>query len=740
MSGETTENDKNEVSEIREEQQQPDSEDHTKDTDTSIHLKPSNDTSDSLDDTNLATQAPFDALDSEAYLSGSTSVDDSRAFENLADADIPDKGATLGVTEQDSKALEPDVLENDHPIPTINAASDAPQSSDTIPNVDSKQNDPDEKVGEQGSDDIQKKVNLDNDTERVDSHRFVDSKSMESKEDHSNSDTLHDNDIQTKLVVADNSLIQNDSNEISPDQNVEVDVHDGLSSQIAEESSKDISSDQNIENVINDLPEDQNIQNGRNEISPDENVENGSNDEKVETDVNKMCSDQDIESASNDASPNKTFENSNNEVPQDQNVEKSDNEGSEEMDLEILFDDTVSDDDAAVAKQQDIVESLPNIDELTNQKPLSQSGSKEVLFDDSDDDTEMMVEEKDSATASMAQAVELALVQNKDKNGKQAAQNHSKTDKKRPSSDIENKTTTSSPSSKKNKVQTKCYLGNMSEWAEKMEGKTVTGNVHENVIRDRSAMNFWKEYPGGDDYPEGWIIHVHKRPTGVYGKHLDWYWFTASGKKLRSRNEITRFLEHLNEGKDEEKAWDVSATSSKTYKAANRDPKPASKIPSAKKMKTISKPEKKTAVELKKIIKKANQEIAETGKKKKKKRMKTKDQKIEADMKMPKKKTIPKTLPTAPVTQRVAEAKVKHTDGSPFKKLTSKKAVAPEEKMKSSKVVAPTIPSPERINISTATALHVTPKKASKARATITNDKSSKKTSSFETPTIAEAK
>jgi hypothetical protein len=274
----------------------------------------------------------------------------------------------------------------------------------------------------------------------------------------------------------------------------------------------------------------------------------------------------------------------------------------------------------------------------------------------------------------------------------------------------------------------------MIEWAEKMKEKKVTGDVHPNVIRDRNAMNFWKEYPGGDDYPEGWVIHVHKRPSG---NHLDWYWFTASGKKLRSRKDITRFMEQLEEGKDEQSAWAVSATSSNVYKAA-RDTKASEKIPAAKKKKAISKPEKKTAVENKKVIKKANQKIAEAAKKKKKSK-KAKGATVEADMKMPRKKTIPKKLPLATVTQRVAEAKVTHTDGSPFQKLTSKKTVAPEEKMKSSKPVAPTIPSPEKKHIKAATGLHVTAKRASKARAP-PMDKSSKKTSSFGIPTIAEAK
>jgi hypothetical protein len=108
-------------------------------------------------------------------------------------------------------------------------------------------------------------------------------------------------------------------------------------------------------------------------------------------------------------------------------------------------------------------------------------------------------------------------------------------------------------------------------------------------------------------------------------------------------------------------------------------------------------------------------------------------------MKVRKKKIISKKSTLAPVTQRVAEAKVTHTDGTPFQRLISKKVVAPEEKMKSSKAVVSTLPSPEKKIIKAATEVHVTAKRASKARALLM-DTSSKKTSSFEIPTIAEEK
>jgi len=69
-------------------------------------------------------------------------------------------------------------------------------------------------------------------------------------------------------------------------------------------------------------------------------------------------------------------------------------------------------------------------------------------------------------------------------------------------------------------------------------------NVAPNIVKNReNGITFWKEEPGGDKYPEGWIIHIHKRQSGESGgRHIDRYWFTKGGKKLRSTKEIERFL------------------------------------------------------------------------------------------------------------------------------------------------------------------------------------------------------
>jgi len=69
-------------------------------------------------------------------------------------------------------------------------------------------------------------------------------------------------------------------------------------------------------------------------------------------------------------------------------------------------------------------------------------------------------------------------------------------------------------------------------------------NASPNVVKNReSAVTFWKEEPGGDEFPKGWIIHIHKRQSGATaGRHIDRYWFTKGGKKLGTIREIERFL------------------------------------------------------------------------------------------------------------------------------------------------------------------------------------------------------
>jgi hypothetical protein len=69
-------------------------------------------------------------------------------------------------------------------------------------------------------------------------------------------------------------------------------------------------------------------------------------------------------------------------------------------------------------------------------------------------------------------------------------------------------------------------------------------NASPNVVKNReSGVTFWKEEPGGDEFPKGWIIHIHKRQSiTTGGGYIDRYWFTKGGKKLGTIREIERFL------------------------------------------------------------------------------------------------------------------------------------------------------------------------------------------------------
>ena len=64
----------------------------------------------------------------------------------------------------------------------------------------------------------------------------------------------------------------------------------------------------------------------------------------------------------------------------------------------------------------------------------------------------------------------------------------------------------------------------------------------ESVTKNKDTPTFVREEPAGKDFPEGWVIHSHRRKVG---KHVDIYHFTKTGKKLRSKPEAKRFLDYL---------------------------------------------------------------------------------------------------------------------------------------------------------------------------------------------------
>lgn len=107
--------------------------------------------------------------------------------------------------------------------------------------------------------------------------------------------------------------------------------------------------------------------------------------------------------------------------------------------------------------------------------------------------------------------------------------------------------------------RTKRFSADAQEIFNREGGRQTSGfipNVHPNVERNRNNLTFWEEKPGGDDLPEGWIIHIHNREQGPTStSHLDWYWFTKGGKKLRSKPEIRRYIVCLEKaGGDDQKA------------------------------------------------------------------------------------------------------------------------------------------------------------------------------------------
>ena len=107
--------------------------------------------------------------------------------------------------------------------------------------------------------------------------------------------------------------------------------------------------------------------------------------------------------------------------------------------------------------------------------------------------------------------------------------------------------------------RTKRFSADAQKIFDREGGRQMSGfipNVHPNVERNRNNLTFWEEKPGGDLLPEGWIIHIHNREQGPTStSHLDWYWFTKGGKKLRSKPEIRRYIECLEKaGGDDEEA------------------------------------------------------------------------------------------------------------------------------------------------------------------------------------------
>mmetsp|Transcript_15324 Transcript_15324/g.19431 ORF Transcript_15324/g.19431 Transcript_15324/m.19431 type:complete len:356 (+) Transcript_15324:101-1168(+) len=112
------------------------------------------------------------------------------------------------------------------------------------------------------------------------------------------------------------------------------------------------------------------------------------------------------------------------------------------------------------------------------------------------------------------------------------------------------------------------------------ERVSIPPAVKKILAKAKESKNFTEEmFP--EDLPSGWILHIHDRSRTSRTKHLDRYWFTPkTGKRLRSRPELDRFLDHLKTAKgDEDVAWAMfkgktpSKASNQSSRATQREPR-----------------------------------------------------------------------------------------------------------------------------------------------------------------------
>lgn len=89
------------------------------------------------------------------------------------------------------------------------------------------------------------------------------------------------------------------------------------------------------------------------------------------------------------------------------------------------------------------------------------------------------------------------------------------------------------------------------------------------VERMKQSATYWKEEPVEDERLAGWCIHLCKRSTG---DHCDKYWLTPAGLKLRSKLQVEKFLQAVQETNgDEDEAYKiVMGRTSRSARAATR--------------------------------------------------------------------------------------------------------------------------------------------------------------------------
>lgn len=125
----------------------------------------------------------------------------------------------------------------------------------------------------------------------------------------------------------------------------------------------------------------------------------------------------------------------------------------------------------------------------------------------------------------------------------------SRKETKQSSETVKETGTSSSPKKKKQSTKTTTKSSN------KTQGKSNISHqdrLRLGVERIKQSSTYWKEEPVEDPRLTGWCLHLCKRASG----HLDKYWFTPAGIKLRSKPEVEKFLLALQDANgDEDEAY-----------------------------------------------------------------------------------------------------------------------------------------------------------------------------------------
>lgn len=105
------------------------------------------------------------------------------------------------------------------------------------------------------------------------------------------------------------------------------------------------------------------------------------------------------------------------------------------------------------------------------------------------------------------------------------------------------------------------------------------------VERIKQSSTYWKEEEVQDPRMAGWCIHICKRATG----HMDKYWFTSTGIKLRSKPQVEKFLNALQDTNgDEDLAYGIVSGSKKRRSLGNESAPKATNTDSSTKETSVN--------------------------------------------------------------------------------------------------------------------------------------------------------